>query len=635
MICPKCGRVFESSLQACPSCGEKAPLSRKRSRKSDPLREIRQPRIASQVRPNGERRNEQTELDRIRERKGFSGADASRQEKNPWPMREENISGRRVRMPEKRYTKKVDAAPAIKDPPIYKKSHKRLKQVLAVIFVLLAVVISTGVYMLFGTEDGQQLMAEWRWDIADTGAYITLGKKLLDQGFFSKSIEVLDVVTQRNPRNVDALSYKAQAYTELKEYDKAIEIYESLIHDIAPTQPGAYRNLIRIYQILGYNAESLQLMKAGMENTLEVQEFDIMLRTYTPSPPKFSLTEGRYNEQIDVTILIPEGETVYYTTDGSDPSETGSVYKEGTIIHVDEGKLTIKAIGFTDNGMPSEQVTANYTVIIPTPAAPKSNYASGKYKKAPKVTLRPGSEDKKENARIVAIYYTLDGRQATTDSTLYTGPIQLPTGSSTLRAISVADNGKVSYEMKVTYQVEGNLKRMFNPANDSFKNLSLFKTSYETFVKNYGQPSDYVELPEDKWYDKGVRSYEAVYGWGYARFCEKGKNGSAVLYLLDTANDRMSGPRGTKVGMRASSVIEKFMDLGHPALDDNGSRLLYNQDSAGKKFGVYRKDDDGNYAIHYYCPADTKETIFIELAYFLNEDNGTVTHILWERYVAQ
>ncbi len=35
--------------------------------------------------------------------------------------------------------------------------------------------------------------------------------------------------------------------------------------------------------------------------------------------------------------------------------------------------MTIKAIGFTENGTPSEQISADYTVIIPTPAAPQAN----------------------------------------------------------------------------------------------------------------------------------------------------------------------------------------------------------------------------------------------------------------------
>ena len=93
----------------------------------------------------------------------------------------------------------------------------------------------------------------------------------------------------------------------------------------------------------------------------------------------------------------------------------------------------------------------------------------------------------KNASPIVAIYYTIDGRQATTESTLYNDdePIQLPTGKSTLRAIAVAANGKISYEMNVTYDVEGNLKKMFT-SDDAFKNLTLYKTGYTTFTKDMG-----------------------------------------------------------------------------------------------------------------------------------------------------
>lgn len=90
-----------------------------------------------------------------------------------------------------------------------------------------------------------------------------------------------------------------------------------------------------------------------------------MLREYTPVAPTFSVSEGRYTSEIDVTISVPDNETVYYTTDGTDPSESGLIYTANTKLHVSEGKMTIKAIGFTENGTPSEQISADYTVIIP------------------------------------------------------------------------------------------------------------------------------------------------------------------------------------------------------------------------------------------------------------------------------
>ncbi|MGN0991089.1 MAG: chitobiase/beta-hexosaminidase C-terminal domain-containing protein [Candidatus Ventricola sp.] len=540
---------------------------------------------------------------------------------------------RYVRRVPNRIRRKVDARPALLDPPIYRKSHKRLMRVVFVILLLTLFIGSAGGYMLFRTEDGQRLMATWGWSVANTDAYVTLGRELLEQAYFTRALEMLNVAVEREPDNVDALVLMGQAYTELGRTDEAIAIYESLIQEIAPAHPSAYRNLIKIYQQQGYNAEALALMKTAAENANTTQEFTVMLRDYTPTAPTLSHPEGRYNEEIDVTISIPDGQTVYYSTDGTDPSESGLVYTDGMQIHIPEGKMTIKAIGFTENGTPSEQITADYTVIIPTPAAPKANYASGVYKKAPKVTLRPGSEDKKENEKIVAIYYTLDGRQATTDSTLYTEPIQLPIGDSRLRAIAVASNGKISYEMNVTYKVEGNLKNMFN-SNDTFKNMELYKTGYKTFTKTWGTPESYEVLPTEEWYSPDMESYEAVYSWGTARFCIKTTGGSPVLYALDTTNSKMTAPRTTRVGMNADEVLAKFRDLGQAALDEDGNRLLYNYNSANTQFGTYRKEASGLYAIHYYYPIGDDKEIFVELSYYLDE-NGAVARVVWQRYLSE
>ena len=543
---------------------------------------------------------------------------------------------RYVRHPSSPVRKKVNAKPAVSNPPLTRKSHRRLIFALRGILLILFFTFAYGTYILTQTEDGQQMMAEWGWSFARTDAYITLGKQLLDQAYYRSAVEKLGVALEREPKNVDALLYMAQADQELGLEDEAIAIYESLINEIAPQHPSAYRSLISIYQKRGYYSEALSLMKQASANTLEsTQEFDIMIRAYTPVAPQFSHPEGRYNEEIDVTISVPKDEVVYYSTDGTDPSESGLIYKEGTKIHLSEGKMTVKAIGFTENGMPSEQITANYTVIIPTPAAPKANYKSGVYKKAPRVSLRPGDEDPKKNRDIVAIYYTLDGRQATVDSTPYNDdePIQLPVGDSTLRAIAVDKNGKVSYEMKVTYKVEGNLKRMFTDENDSFKNLSLYKTTYSTFVKSWGTPVSYEVLPEDRWYDEKMETYEALYEWGRAWFTVKNSAKDPVLVMLETSNTKMSGPRSTKVGMKAEAVMEKFRDLGHPALDEYGNRLLYNWNSANVQFGTYRHEEDGTYAIHYYDPVDEKQTIFVELSYYLDTDGGTITKIVWRRYL--
>ena len=645
MICPNCGRELPDTARVCPGCSAVQRVFKRRHADADIPEPSEPVRVSRRVAPAPSEAKHKSEQEAFSQKPSAtvrpdkanmvhkSGSAGHVPVGLSKQAARDQADVRYVRRAPDHIRRKIDARPAMIDPPIYRKSHKRLLRVVFVILLVALFVSSAGAYMLFGTENGQRLMATWGWSAANTDAYITLGRELLEQAYFTRSLEMLGVAVEREPENVDALVLMGQAYTELGRTEEAVAIYESLIHEIAPAHPSAYRNLIKIYQQQGYNAEALALMKTAALNANSTQEFDVMLREYTPQTPTLSHTEGRYNTEIDVTIGIPEGQTVYYSVDGTDPSESGLVYTAGTKIHVPEGKLTVKAIGFTENGMPSEQITANYTVIIPTPAAPKANYASGVYKKAPKVSLRPGSEDKKENDMIVAIYYTLDGRQATTSSTLYTEPIQLPIGDSRLRAIAVASNGKISYEMNVTYKVEGNLKNMFG-SKDSFKNMELYKTGYKTFSNAWGAPKSYEVLPKEQWYSPEMESYEAVYSWGSARFCIKTTGGSPVLYALDTTNSKMIAPRTTRVGMSAEDVLSKFRDLGQAALDANGNRLLYNYNSGNYQFGTYRKEANGNYAIHYYYPIGDDKLIFVELSYYLNE-TGKVERIVWQRYLSE
>lgn len=178
--------------------------------------------------------------------------------------------------------------------------------------------------MLFKTENGQQLMAQWGWSIARTDAYVILGKELVDQAYYTRALSTLQIAVDREPENVDALILMAQAYTELGRIDEAKPFMNRSSMTLRLPIPSAYRNLIKIYQDEGYHAEALELMKKGAENTTGTQEFDVMLREYTPVAPTFSVSEGRYTSEIDVTISVPDNETVYYTTDGTDPLRVGT-----------------------------------------------------------------------------------------------------------------------------------------------------------------------------------------------------------------------------------------------------------------------------------------------------------------------
>jgi hypothetical protein len=89
--------------------------------------------------------------------------------------------------------------------------------------------------------------------------------------------------------------------------------------------------------------------------------------------PTFSVTPGQYATTQTVTISGPSGATIYYTTNGTPPTESSSVYS---------GPLTISAstivqamAGSVSNWTNSFPVLADYQ--IQTSGLPKINYPSG------------------------------------------------------------------------------------------------------------------------------------------------------------------------------------------------------------------------------------------------------------------
>ena len=75
--------------------------------------------------------------------------------------------------------------------------------------------------------------------------------------------------------------------------------------------------------------------------------------------PTFSPAAGSYEGTQNVTISSTAGATIYYTTDGSTPSTSSSVYSSPIAVNAD---MTIKAYAVKANYDDSEVATAAYTI---------------------------------------------------------------------------------------------------------------------------------------------------------------------------------------------------------------------------------------------------------------------------------
>lgn len=75
--------------------------------------------------------------------------------------------------------------------------------------------------------------------------------------------------------------------------------------------------------------------------------------------PVFTPAAGTYEEKVEVSITAAEGAEIYYTLDGSEPTEESTHYTMP--LELTES-ATVKAIAYQEGFLPSETVTAEYVV---------------------------------------------------------------------------------------------------------------------------------------------------------------------------------------------------------------------------------------------------------------------------------
>ena len=147
--------------------------------------------------------------------------------------------------------------------------------------------------------------------------------------------------------------------------------------------------------------------------------------------PTFSHNSGEVEEGTKVTIsCATEGAAIYYTTDGTTPATSSAVYDGAITVN---SAMTIKAIAAKEgNYINSEVVSVTFTIkpreVVATPVI---NPAGGEVEAGTAVTITCATNEAK-------IYYTTDGTEPTTGSTLYTGSITV-NDEITIKAIAVKD----------------------------------------------------------------------------------------------------------------------------------------------------------------------------------------------------
>ena len=266
MICPNCGRELPDTARVCPSCNAVQRAYRRRRAEADMEQEAPRAHVARRVTPDqfsAEERNKREQAGEknvgtvstprrvpVSNQDVHAGKSGSRVpvglEKQ---AAREHANVRHVRHAPDNLRRKVDAKPAMYAPPIYLKSHKRMIHVLIVILLLTLFVVSAGGYMLFKTENGQQLMAQWV-ENCPNGCLCDLGKELVDQAYYTRrALSTYRIAVGQRAGECGCADSDGAGIHGVGAYRRGKKPFKNRSSmTLRPAHPSAYRNLIKIYQ---------------------------------------------------------------------------------------------------------------------------------------------------------------------------------------------------------------------------------------------------------------------------------------------------------------------------------------------------------------------------------------------------
>lgn len=201
----------------------------------------------------------------------------------------------------------------------------------------------------------------------------------------------------------------------------------------------AYTKIINIYK-----EQENYLAARDLLNSCGNPEIFNLFQEYSSKEPEFSYQEGDYDFVIPLKLTATAAGTIYYTMDGSEPTQNSEVYT--TPIFLETGDYTVSAVFINDYGIASDVVAKKYHVEVLRPGAPEISAESGEYHSPMMIeTEVPEGHE---------VYYTVDGSEPTENSNRYTRPIPMPLGTSMFQFIMLDENNLHSEVAVKNYKLE-------------------------------------------------------------------------------------------------------------------------------------------------------------------------------------
>lgn len=224
-------------------------------------------------------------------------------------------------------------------------------------------------------------------------AQLEKAAQLVKDKDFNEAIEIYEKVLDEDDTNFEAWDGLVKAYMKDKEYKDAEEelekFFEAVKDNFEEDEDVDYEDWLD---------EINDHAKEIMDEDEDVGDWYNEL-----NPPMIDLSMVPYNADLDqpLELDIPKGVDVYYTLDGSKPSDKDEKYKDG-IVFTEEGDIELTVVAINEFGIAGEE-NYTYVYVYAMPEAPTLDLASGTYDN--EVTLYVENYD----YDTMDVYYTTDG----------------------------------------------------------------------------------------------------------------------------------------------------------------------------------------------------------------------------------
>ncbi len=188
---------------------------------------------------------------------------------------------------------------------------------------------------------------------------INRGNRFADKEQYEKAIECYEnALMHQASEPVEVYKYIVICYEELGYEGKYEEYLLKMIHSPQATETDlsiAYSKLITFYlNDKNYNKINSLLKSCNNDNIIS------LYKNYMVEAPSFSHESGFYMEIIPLKITSLNNETIYYTMDGTEPTQDSFEYK--TPIFLENGTHVIRAACCNENGVMSDVVIGEYRI---------------------------------------------------------------------------------------------------------------------------------------------------------------------------------------------------------------------------------------------------------------------------------